>query len=542
MSSFRSCVQRSRARREQNSRTRRNPVSSTNTRRRRSVARQLLVGQLAVVVLLVTLGGALALVDARRDSDESIRREVVDIAVSIATAPSTVTALASADPTAALQPVTERVRIATGMDFIVVMSPDRTRFTHTTTELIGGQFTGTIDRALAGETFTETYRGSLGPSIRAVTPVLDDGRVVGLVSAGVTRQKISSQFVAGLPAVLGIIAAALGVALAASYLLNRRLSRQTLGLAPDELRSMYEHHDAVLHSIGEGLVVWGDDSEAELVNDEARRLLDLPEGPVTRERLPESLRGLGDTAVRDEMHLTTTRVLVVTQDPVLHGSRRLGTVTVLRDHTELQRVMGELDSMTSFAESLRSQAHESANRLHTVITMVELGRTEQAVEFATQELELSQNLIDRLMSTVQEPAVAALLLGKVSQAAEQGVELTVTEDTALTDTESFDRRELVTLAGNLIDNAIDAAKQSDEPWVEVTVRESETDLVIQVADSGPGMDADALARARTRGYSTKSGSRGLGLALVTQVVERHHGTLTSETTYGSVVTASIPHE
>lgn len=195
--------------------------------------------------------------------------------------------------------------------------------------------------------------------------------------------------------------------------------------------------------------------------------------------------------------------------------------------------------MTSFAESLRSQAHESANRLHTVITMVELGRTEQAVEFATKELALSQHLIDRLMGTVQEPAVAALLLGKVSQAAEQGVELTVTDDTALSET-TFDRHELVTLAGNLIDNAIDAAKESDQPWVEVTVREQGSDLVVQVADSGAGMNPDALATARTRGYSTKSGSRGLGLALVSQVVARHHGRLESENTYGSVVTATVP--
>ncbi len=360
------------------------------------------------------------------------------------------------------------------------------------------------------------------------------------MSAGVTRARISDRFVAGLPVVLAVVAAALAVAVGASWILNRRLKSQTMGLAPDELRSMYDHHDAVLHSIGEGLLVWGHGDEAEVVNDEARRLLDLDSDTVSRQDLPESLRGLGDSSVRDEMHLTSTRVLVVNQNPVVRGSRRLGTVTTVRDHTELQRVLGELDSMTSFAESLRSQAHESANRLHTVITMVELGRTEQAVEFATQELALSQNLIDRLMSTVQEPAVAALLLGKVSQAAEQGVELTVTEDTALTDTDVVARRELVTLVGNLIDNAIDAAKQSDEAWVEVSVRETDTDLVVEVADSGPGMDADALARARTRGFSTKSGSRGLGLALVSQVIHRHGGTLSSESSAGSVVTATVP--
>ncbi|WP_167322312.1 sensor histidine kinase [Rhodococcoides kroppenstedtii] len=519
-------------------------MTSTNARRRRrsrSVARRLFLGQLAVVTVLVAIGGIAVVLDERALSDEATRHEVTAIVESLATSPSTAEAIESPDPTARLQPVTEEIRLATSVDFIVVMAPDRTRFTHTNPELIGGQFTGSIDRALAGETFTESYEGSLGPSIRAVTPVMDDGgTLVGLVSAGVTRARISDRFVAGLPVVLAVVAAALAVAVGASWILNRRLKSQTMGLAPDELRSMYDHHDAVLHSIGEGLLVWGHGDEAEVVNDEARRLLDLESDTVSRRDLPESLRGLGDSSVRDEMHLTSTRVLVVNQNPVIRGSRRLGTVTTVRDHTELQRVLGELDSMTSFAESLRSQAHESANRLHTVITMVELGRTEQAVEFATQELALSQNLIDRLMSTVQEPAVAALLLGKVSQAAEQGVELTVTEDTALADTDAVARRELVTLVGNLIDNAIDAAKQSDEAWVEVSVRETDTDVVVEVADSGPGMDADALARARTRGYSTKSGSRGLGLALVSQVIHRHGGTLSSDASAGSVVTATIP--
>ncbi|MGU3432333.1 ATP-binding protein [Actinomycetes bacterium M1A6_2h] len=505
----------------------------------KSVARQLFVWQLAVIVLLVALGGALAAINERHDSDDATRRQVVAIAVALASSASTRDAIESPDPTSLLQPVTEQIRRATDVDFIVVMAPDRTRFTHTTVDLIGKPFTGNIDRALAGETFTETYVGSLGPSIRSVTPVYDGDRVVGLVSAGLTREKLTDRFVAGLPVFVSALVGALALAVIASGVLSRRLRRQTLGLAPDELRRMYEHNDAVLHSIGEGLVVWDADDRSDMVNDEARRLLNLGDGPLRRSDLPESMRESKSDGMRDEMHLTDTRILIVNEAPVLWRGRQLGTVMTIRDHTELQRVTGELDSMTTFAESLRSQAHESANRLHTVITMVELGRAEEAVEFATAELELSQHLIDRLMNTVHEPAVAALLLGKISQAAEQGVELTVTEDTALNETGS-DPRELVTLAGNLIDNAIDASKASDQPWVEVTVRERDGHLVVQVADSGPGMDPDALGAARARGFSTKSGSRGLGLALVSQVVARHGGTLTAENSYGSVVIASIP--
>ncbi len=237
-----------------------------------SVAGQVLVLQLVVIGVVVFAGGILTVLNERSNSDDATRREVTAVAVSIANEPSTPLAIESDDPTSRLQPETEKIRQVTGVDFIVVMAPDRTRFTHTTVDLIGKPFSGNIDRALLGETFTETYVGSLGPSIRSVTPVTDtEGEIVGLVSAGVTRQKISDQFIQGLPLIIGVVLAAFVVAAAGSTLLSRRLRRQTLGMAPAELRTMYEHHDAVLHSIGEGLLVFGRGDEAELVNDEARR-------------------------------------------------------------------------------------------------------------------------------------------------------------------------------------------------------------------------------------------------------------------------------
>lgn len=524
-----------------------------NAQRPGSLARQVLVLQLLVLAIVVIAGSALTVVDERRDADDAARREVLAVAETVAATDETADALRYPDPTAVLQPQVERIRAATGTDFIVVMAPDRTRYTHPDTTLIGKQFTGTIDRALAGETFTETYTGSLGPSIRSVAPVYADGRVVGLVSVGVTRERIVDQFLRGLPLVIALTAGALALAALGSVLLGRRLRRQTLGLAPAELRALYQHHDAVLHSIHEGLLVFGAKADtAEIVNDEARRLLGLPDGPVTRDALPPSLRGLGDAAVRGEVHLTGDRVLVVNQDPVLFDGRRIGTVTTLRDQTELQSVTGELDSMRLFTESLRSQAHESANRLHTVVTMVELGRTDEAVAFATAELELSQHLIDRLTEAVHEPALLALLLGKVNQAAERGVDLTVTDDTALLSPAPLTARELVTVVGNLVDNAIDAASggaidaasgatvDGERPWVEVTVVGDDTALEIRIADSGPGMSADEFADATRRGYSTKDDHHGLGLALVSQVVARHGGTVTAETTYGAVVSVRIP--
>jgi sensor histidine kinase regulating citrate/malate metabolism len=220
-------------------------------------------------------------------------------------------------------------------------------------------------------------------------------------------------------------------------------------------------------------------------------------------------------------------------------------VTV-RDRTELQGALGELSSLQVLTDSLRSQAHEAANKLHTVITMVEMGRSEDAVKFATDELALSQRLVDRLSGEVAEPALVALLLGKTAQADERGIALTITEDTHLaSDTAhvALTAQEIVTVLGNLVDNAMDACDR-DDPWVEVTVSQDDEELLIRVADSGAGMDAETFERSMQRGYSTKSAGdgeqHGLGLALVAQVVKRHEGTLTADVTYGSVVTVTVP--
>jgi sensor histidine kinase regulating citrate/malate metabolism len=344
-------------------------------------------------------------------------------------------------------------------------------------------------------------------------------------------------------AIAVVSAAGLATAAGGALLVSRRLRRQTHGMAPAQLRALYEQHDAVLHSISEGLLVFGRNrSEADVVNDEARRLLDLPAGPVLRSQLPVSLRGLGTGMVRDETHDAGDRVLLVNQDVVRWAGDQICTVLTLRDHTELRAVLGELESVRGFAEALRAQAHESANRLHTVVTMVELGKHHEAVAFATAELELSQALIDRLLTAVRDPVLAALLLGKVNRAAERGVELTVSDDTALSSTAPLSAHEAVTVVGNVIDNAIDAAAEGAGGWVEVTVCHRDSSLFVRVADSGPGMSPELFARAAERGYSTKTDHHGLGLALVHRVVTHYGGTVSADTVPESAVTVVLPLE
>jgi len=503
------------------------------------VAGQLLAVQALLVVLVLAAAGTLTVTVAANRETAATAAEVQRVAQAVAADPWVARQLSAADPTATLQPYTEQLRLATGTDFIVIMAPDRTRYTHTDPTQIGQQYLGTIDQALAGATFVETYTGTLGPSVRAVTPIRDDaGDIVALVAAGVTTDAIHTQLERQLPYLFGALGVLLLIALAGSVLVSRRLRRQTGGMDAESLRRMYSSHDAVLHSIREGLVVVDDKRRVSLVNDEATKLLGLPADaagrPVVELDLPQSLADLFRYALvaRDEMHLAGDRILVVNQSPATFHGRSYGTVATLRDRTEMEALTGELDIVRAFAESLRSQAHEASNKLHTMVGLVETGRYDTAVEYATAELELSQRLTDRVVSAVDEPILAALLLGKTSQAAERGVELLVSEDSSVPPG-LVPSGELITILGNLIDNAIDAC--SEQPVgrprrIDVYLAPVDGDFVIEVADSGPGLPADLTESAFTRGWSTKPvttpGGRGLGLALVQQAVRRRGGTIT----------------
>jgi sensor histidine kinase regulating citrate/malate metabolism len=192
-------------------------------------------------------------------------------------------------------------------------------------------------------------------------------------------------------------------------------------------------------------------------------------------------------------------------------------------------VTGELDLVRGLTESLRSQTHEASNRLHTVVSLIEMGRPEEAVTFATEELHLAQALTDRVVGAVDEPVVAALLLGKTSEAAERGVELALTGE--LPAESAVPPRDLVTVIGNLVDNALDAVSGEPERRIAVHLDGTDTELRISVGDSGPGLSDEDAQHVLERGWTTKAtsagpGGRGVGLALVAQVTRRHGGVVT----------------
>lgn len=509
-------------------------MAGRRTAPRSSVARQVFTLQLVVVGALVVIATALAYVDARASLLADARSRAVDIAQTVADSPAVVRAVGSDDPAARIQPFAEEVRRSTGTDFVVVLGLDRTRWSHPNPELLGEPFIGDLGGAPEGEVFTQEATGTLGPSMRSVVPVVDDGRVVALVSVGITLEKVSDAVWERLGR-LGLVALGLlALGTAGAWLINRRLQRQTHGLGEQEITRMYEFYDAMLHAVREGLVLLDTDGRLQLANDEAVRLLGLP--GEWRDRtpaelgLPASLASvLGEARESsDEIHLVDDRVLLVSQAPATWEGRAVGSVVTLRDHTELTEVSGRLDTVQQLSDTLRAQTHEAANQLHTVVSLIELGRPEEAIGFATSQAQRAQGLADRVHGVGEEPVLAAILLGKTGEASERGVDLSIAPGSVVEGV-PLESGEIVTVVGNLLDNAFDAVADRADRRVVVALEADSRWFSLDVSDSGPGLDAEAADRAFERGWSTKPGEsgvgRGLGLALVAQVVRRHGGTI-----------------
>ncbi len=554
-----------------------------------SLARRILA--LQAIVLVVVLGGLLAavLVDTNNETERATGERVASIASAVADAPTVIAAVTAqyppgqeiTAPSAVLQPFTEAVRTSTATDFIVIMTPDGTRYTHTDPTQIGGTYLGNRDVALAGGTGVETYTGTLGPSVRAIVPVEQDGRVVALVSVGVTVDHVNELTKSRL-LVIGLVAlGALAVGVAGSLMIARWVRRQTLGMGPKELARLFTYYDAVLASVHEGMLLLDGKGAITSINAEARRLLALGDEAIGRTPtdagLPSHLAALISEPedLTDELVLSADRVLLITRRPVAVRGSVVGAVVTVRDHTELDALTGELDRAQTFSEALRAQAHESANRMHTVISLIELGETEHALSFAVSEMQTAQRLADRVLEGVGNPAMAALLLAKSAQGTERGIEVTVRPGSFLPPDAAPDA-ELVTIVGNLLDNAFDvlaALPPADERAVLVAV-----DLIgvtvpgaegvgggpphpdpaadgvdvpepyvrIAVTDSGPGLTAEQARSVFTRGWSTKSakgpaGDRGLGLALVAQAVARCGGTVRADPGRGARFVVALPY-
>lgn len=518
-------------------------------RARLPLAYQILLFQVAIIVLSALMGAAAAVWQASQQLDQQYEQRSLVIAQAVASNSDIKEELLGGDRGRLIQKSAEQVRQSTGASYVVVTDRAGIRYSHPNPTLIGKPVDENPATVLAGHTWVGVQRGTLGISARGKAPIFYQGGVIGMVSVGFLETDVFNHLVAELPGFAATLLLALGLGVFGSLLLASRLKRQTFGLEPYEIAGLLEEREASLQGIHEGAIATDGNGVITLANEEGRRLLELPEDCVGRKlsqvlppgRLLKFLSGaLND---QDEVVLSGDRVLLASRRAIHVRGREIGHVATLRDSTEiagLTRGLG-VDSLT---DALRAQAHEFANRLHTIAGLVQLGRGEDAMKLIAQTSGLHQELTESLLDRVGDPVLGALLLAKAAVASERGIELRVSDDTMIT-SNSLDGEDLISLLGNLIDNALDAAASGGpDRWVSVSVTEQDGDLVMAVHDSGPGIPEGMEGQVFQEGFSTKSGPgqgrRGFGLALVRQAAHRNGGDVTVANDGGALFTVRLP--
>jgi len=519
---------------------------------------------LMVAILALTMAGGFYVLqrDLRGQLNDQFERRALSIAQTLASEQAVATQVVDGRPGAQLQVLASRAMADTGALFVVITNAQGIRYTHPTPALIGTPVTYLDPEPVTSEPFRTgrpwlgIQHGTLGAVAAGKAPLFLNGRLIGQVSVGFPVANVATALSSAKLSLLLFLLGMLVVGVLAALALARRLKRQTFGLELCEIAALLQEREAMLHGIREAVLGYDTGGRILLANDAARDLLGLPAGFAGRKlryllppgRLADVVTG--EVTGSDLLVLHEDRVLVANRMPITRNHQQLGWVVTFQDRTESETLKRALDEVTGVADTLRAQSHEFANRLHTLVGLVELGHYAEAVEFVTGLSAARGELTGHLVEAIGEPKLAALILAKVSLAAERDVDLRLLPDsrlgqriTAITP--------VLTVVGNLIDNAIDAAALAPAPvpgnsgrQVELTLVAAETDLLIRVRDTGPGVPHDMRDQIFTDGVTTKSSvtgaRRGLGLALVRQIVNGMGGMVSVGQDGGAVFSAVLP--
>lgn len=531
------------------------------TRRGASLAGQFLAFQLVVVAVVLLAVGAVSVRQSTREFQDVRGQRMIAVAENMASIP--IVRDRYADPFAAqlLAPEVARAVALSGADLAEIIDPDGIVRASSDPARVGTPaefgtgdtrtgraWSGDVDIAGVHSIVGQVPILSINGDVLAITSVSEHYPTLWQLLAGAGERLL---VYLGLGALLG---------LAASWLLSRRIKRHTRGLEVAEIAGLADHREALLHSIREGVVAVNNDGEITLLNDSARELLALGDDAVGR---PVDAVGMDAAVVgylqsagaggdghkdQDTVIATPTRILALNRRAASSGGKYIGTVTTMRDRTDLATMSSQLSSHKSVTDTLRAQTHEFANQLHTISGLVQLGEFDAVRDLVGTLTRRRAAISDAVTQRISDPAVAALLIAKTSLAAERKVALEIAADSALAPLDPALATDVITLAGNLIDNAVDVSEGTLRARVQVSVRAG-AGLTITVTDSGPGVPEHLRESIFARGVTSKPDGaggpaerRGIGLALVRLVTAAHGGSVsvTDAPAGGARFTVLIP--
>ncbi|MEH7085495.1 sensor histidine kinase [Neobacillus drentensis] len=483
--------------------------------------------------------------------------KALSVAQSISNMPEIQKAFSSKNPAAIIQPIAEKIRKQVGAEFIVIGNRQEIRYSHPDPNRLGQKMVGgDNERVFKGESVISESIGTLGPSLRGKAPIFSDGKVIGVVSVGYLQTDIEKEvakirrkiFITTMIILLGGLLAAL--------LISLNIKRAIFGLEPKEIAWMYQEKHAILESIHEGIIAIDTNGRITVVNETAHKILNVPSNVLLRGKKIEDVientylyevvrTGLAEY---DREFTIFGEIFLVNRIPIFNKKDEvIGAVASFRNKSELSNLIQELSHVKAYAEGLRAQTHEYSNRLYTLLGLIQLGSYKEAIDFISREVDVAQGFISFLMKEIPDPIIAGFILGKVSLASELKIYLTIERDSSFRDLpEEISRDTLVTIIGNLVNNAFDAVRENGkvEKRVSLFLTDLGKDLIIEIEDNGKGINNSISEQIFQNGFSTKNrqSNSGIGLSLVKEAIAGLGGyiTFSSNEGEGTIFTVVIP--
>ena len=439
-----------------------------------------------------------------------------------------------------IQLYAESVRKATGARFVVVGDHEGRRYSHPVPERIGKLMVGGDNpRALErGEAYVSKAVGTLGPSMRGKVPIFaNSGKVIGVVSVGYLQETVESVTEGYLQRVLLWVFGLFLFGGIGTWLIARNVKQSIFGLEPVEIARLFRERNAILDSIREGVVAINDKGQVTMLDHEAAKILKIPpesgigtsiESILPQTRMLEVLKS-GEEQFDQEMIIGGIEV-IVNRVPIWQNDRVAGVVSSFRRKDEIDRMAQELTQIQEYSEVLRTQTHEYSNKLHTLAGLIQLGSHQEALDLIGRETSGYQELLGTLAETVPEPLLSAIILGKYNRAQELRIIFQLDPESRMIDIpKKINREKIVTILGNLLENALEAAQEntSGKRMVQLSMTDFGNDLIFEVEDSGSGIEDESVDLSLQHGFTTKSGTgRGIGLSLVHENLKYLGGHLT----------------
>ncbi len=501
----------------------------------------LLILGLFALSLLVT--GFVVRTTVVHQFERRMAENTMNIAIAVATIPDIIENVGKADGSSKIQPLADSIRRDTGAEFIVVVDMEGIRYSHKVPERIGKKVVGGDEGpALQGRSYISRAVGTLGPSLRAFVPIYRDKIQVGAVLVGtlldnVKREIWSITLNILLALMLGLVVGVIGATTMAD-----EVKSSMRGLEPEEIDRLLWEKEAMLESIREGIVAVDGEGKITLVNNQARRLLELPgsgvigkpvEQAIPNSRLLEVLK-TGISEYDREQLLGSVRIMT-NRVPITFKGNVVGAIASFRDMSEITAMAEELTSVNRYVDALRVGNHEFMNKLQTISGLIQLGESDKALSFISRTVQFTHSTMSFITSRIKDPSVAGLLLGKMGRCRELGIDFKIDPDSYLGPQGRIDSNSLVVIVGNLLENGMNALLDVpvDRRTLELAIFDESGRIIISVKDQGPGVPEELRERIFDKGFSTKKGTnRGVGLHSVKSAVEAYGGEISLDSVEG----------